>query len=200
MLKRLVTNIKGLFTCDEFDKTEEAILRKGNLELAKEFFENSGNLDIDYNRGMHMAYKNGDLEIIRMIILRDFGVYIKDPVLITVICHSNNTCLLKYMFRKHQYIGAKKNHGIMEAYYNKNVEMMKLLISSGVNVDIYDCLALKLAFKLNDIDFAKFLLAFNPDYPNNFLRKLKKIVIGNSRKKPDVNNKRYSIARCILSS
>ncbi|OMH83020.1 hypothetical protein AX774_g3479 [Zancudomyces culisetae] len=143
--------------------------------------EKSGEISIDYNYGLFSAYQNGDFEILQMVVRRGLGLRVNDSALVN--------CIFLYT----------KNRGLSEAYRNKSIEMMKLLITHRFYASPDECLALRLAYKLNSFDFAVFLSKFKPRCSKNFVRKLKRIVIGNRKKTENLTNKRYRIAKYMLS-
>ncbi|OMH82828.1 putative ankyrin repeat protein [Zancudomyces culisetae] len=179
-------------------KIKEVMVNK-DIKRIGLLIEQSGEISIDYNYGLFSAYQNGDFEILQMVVRRGLGLRVNDSALVNCICKTNNTHLLRHLLKHANLVLYTKNRGLSEAYRNKSIEMMKLLITHRFYASPDECLALRLAYKLNSFDFAVFLSKFKPRCSKNFVRKLKRIVIGNRKKTENLTNKRYRIAKYMLS-
>lgn len=128
--------------CDN-DVPLKIACKKGSLQLVKKLMILGANINVNFNPILTLSVKKGHLEIVKYLIDNSLNINVEYDNLIKLALIKNHFEIKKYLKNlKKKQLPAKKEH----------IDIMKLVISSGVDLNVEQINSIKLASSKNNLN------------------------------------------------
>jgi len=136
----------------------------GQIELVKKIVDKGGNANASNMSGLQMASKNGHIDVVKWLLENGQMNNLPSWIILAEAVENNHTNIVEYLLMTNQYdipwcdVRANEDIAIRTAVESENIDMVKLLIKFGANVNIFDGYCLSLANQKNNLELIKVII------------------------------------------